>query len=329
MIFLSTIDPRFVFVQDSAQNAYVMFIKYISKPFECHASNKNKHLTGSDHQVKNNDLRWSDPQDENNDLPRSDPQNMKHVDVYAHRGSTVLAPENTSAAFELALGLGADVLEIDVRLTRDREVIVTHDARVDRTCNGHGAVIEKSLVDLKNLNAGWHFTDIKGKNYRQENIGLMTLTELFEQFPSARINIDIKDNSQDAAKAVSHAISRAGAESRVNVGSFHAKALAYFRIFSPQVTTAATQPEVAQLYFGRSLVTSVKYQYLQIPTQYFALPLATQSFIRFAQKKNLVAVYWTINQVADMKTLINRGVDGIVTDRVDLACSLLSKTAKT
>jgi glycerophosphoryl diester phosphodiesterase len=247
------------------------------------------------------------------------------VDVYAHRGSTVLAPENTGAAFELALNLGADVLEIDVRLSRDHEVIVTHDARVDRTCNGLGAVSEQTLVELKNLNAGWHFTDIKGKNYRQENISLMTLTELFEQFPTARINIDIKDNSEEAAKAVSRAINKAGAQSRVNVGSFHAKALAYFRTFSPQVTTAATQPEVAQLYFGRSLIDAVKYHYLQIPTQYFALPLATQSFIKFAQKKNLAIVYWTINDVVDMKKLINRGVDGIVTDRVDLACSLLNK----
>jgi glycerophosphoryl diester phosphodiesterase len=293
-----------------------MFIKHNSKPFKPHAPNKNNTLQGSDHQVKNNDLPWSDP------------RNWGHVDVYAHRGSTVLAPENTAAAFELALGLGADVLEIDVRLSRDREVIVTHDARVDRTCNGYGAVSEQSLVELKKLNAGWHFIDLEGKSYRQENIGLLTLTELFEQFPTARINIDIKDNSQEAAEAVSRAISKADAQSRVNVGSFHAKALAYFRAFSPQVTTAATQPEVAQLYFGRSLVKSVKYQYLQIPTQYFALPLATQSFIKFAQKKKLTAVYWTINNVEHMQTLINRGVDGIVTDRVDLACSLLNKAEK-
>ena len=280
-------------------------------------TNKNNNLPGSDHQVKNNDLAGSDP------------LYGKHVDVYAHRGSTVLAPENTGVAFELALNLGADVLEIDVRLSRDHEVIVTHDARIDRTCNAQGAVGEHLLVELKKFNAGWHFTDINGKKYRQENIGFMTLTELFEQFPKTRINIDIKDNSEDAAKAVALAISKAGAQNRVNVGSFHAKALAHFRVFSPLVTTAATQPEVAQLYFGRSLVNVPKYQYLQIPTQYFALPLATKSFIKLAQKKNLKAVYWTINNVDAMKKLINRGADGIVTDRVDLACALLKKTKNT
>ena len=283
-------------------------------PLNTMPSNKNNHLPGSDHQVKNNDLPWSDP------------EGGRHVDVYAHRGSTVLAPENTSAAFELALALGADVLEIDVRLSRDNEVIVTHDARIDRTCNGQGAVSEFSLIELKNLNAGWHFTDLEGKNYRHENIGLMTLTELLDQFPSARINIDIKDNSQQAAKAVAAAIQNAGAQTRVNVGSFHAKALAFFRLFAPEVTTAATQAEVAQLYFGRSLVNSLKYEYLQIPTQYFSLPLATKKFINLAQKKNLMAVYWTINDINDMTKLVNRGVDGIVTDRVDLACKLLNKS---
>lgn len=288
--------------------------------------NKNNHLPGSDLDLKNNDLSWSDPEAKNNDLRWSDPLGGRYVDVYAHRGSTVLAPENTAVAFELALELGADVLEIDVRLSRDQEVIVTHDARVERTCDGQGKVSELSLVALKKLNAGWHFTDNNGKNYRNENISLLTLKELFEQFPTTRVNIDIKDNSPEAAKAVSGAIHEAGAQSRVNVGSFHAKALAHFRTFSPQVTTAATQLEVAQLYFGRSLISSVNYQYLQIPTHYFSLPLATQSFIDFAQKKNLSAVYWTINDAENMQRLISCGVDGIVTDRVDIACSLLNKT---
>ena len=248
------------------------------------------------------------------------------VDVYAHRGSTVLAPENTAAAFELALDFGADVLEIDVRISRDQEVIVTHDARVDRTCNGQGKVSELSLNELKMLNAGWHFTDLDGKNYRHKKIELITLPELFEQFPTARINIDIKDNTEEAAQAVSSAIIQANAQNRVNVGSFHLKVLTFFRAFSPDVTTAATQLEVAQLYFGRSLIKTVSYQYLQIPTSYYSLQLASNNFIQFAQNRNLQAVYWTINKIPEMEMLVKRGVDGIVTDRVDLACNLLNKS---
>ena len=280
--------------------------------------NKNNHLPGSDHQNNINNLPWSDPENRGGKVGRPD--------VYAHRGSMVLAPENTGAAFELAVDLGADVLEIDVRLSRDKEVIVTHDSRVDRTCNGSGAVCDLSVIELKKLNAAWHFKDLDGRSYQDKNIGLLTLTELFEQFPTVRINIDIKDNSEEAAIAVSRAISKANAQERVNVGSFHAKALAYFRQQSPDVTTSATQAEVAQLYFGRSLASSIKYQYLQIPTQYFSIPLATKNFITFAQKKNLMVVYWTINDTKAMEKLIGLGVDGIVTDRVDLASDLLSKT---
>lgn len=302
-----------------------MSIKSVSKPFKHPPPNKNNHLPGSDHRLKNKDLRWSDPKCENNDLRWSDPEALAHVDVYAHRGSTVLAPENTNAAFELALSLGADVLEIDVRLSRDHEVIVTHDARVERTCDGHGAVGELTLLELKQLNAGRHFTDIAGRHYRHDNIGLMTLTELFTQFPTARINIDIKDNSADAAKAVSRAIDKADAHNRVNVGSFHAKALAHFRLFSPHVTTAATQSEVAQLYFTRPVKKPLKYQFLQIPTQYFSLPLATRNFIAFARQRKLGVVYWTINDIETVKQLISRGADGIVTDRVDLVCNLLNR----
>lgn len=248
------------------------------------------------------------------------------IDVYAHRGSTLLAPENTATAFEMALGFGADILEIDVRLSRDNQVIVTHDKRVDRTCNGQGDVRSFSESELKKLDAGWHFTDLEGISYRGKGITFMSLSDLFEQFPNTRINIDIKDNSETAAKAVAECIEKANAQHRVNIGSFHGQALAQFREFAPGVTTAASQAEVARLYFGRHLSRSLKFQYLQIPTAYYGLPLATNKFIKFAQGKGISAVYWTINNSAQMEKLVARGVNGIVTDRVDLACKLLGKT---
>ncbi len=269
-------------------------------------TNKNNHLPGSDHGVGINDL-------------------APNIDVYAHRGSTLLAPENTAAAFELALGLGADILEIDVRLSRDDQIIVTHDRRVDRTCNASGDVRSYTEKELKKFNAAWHFIDLEGESYRSRNISLISLDDLFEQFPNTRINIDIKDNSAIAAKAVADCIEKANAQYRVNIGSFHAKALAHFRHYAPDVTTAASQAEVARLYFGRQLCGSLKYQYLQIPTNYYGIPLANNNFIKFAQSKGVAAVYWTINTSAAMKTLIDRGVDGIVTDRVDIACTLLNK----
>ena len=244
-------------------------------------------------------------------------------EVYGHRGSTLLAPENTVEAFELALGYRVDVLEIDVRLSRDGEVIVTHDERVDRTCNGQGKVAELSLKDLKKLDAGYHFVDLNGQHYRNQGVRLPTLSELFERFPTTRINIDIKDNSQKAALAVADCINRADKTTLTNVGSFHAEALAHFRKALPSVTTAATQSEVAKLYFGRQLVQSFDYQYLQIPVSFFALPLATRRFIQLAKSQGIGVVYWTVNEKESMQKLMSLGATGVVTDRPDLAMELL------
>ncbi len=269
---------------------------------------------------KINHLRWSDP--------AAWAEAGREVDVYAHRGSMLLAPENTELAFERALAFGADVLEIDVRLSIDGHVIVTHDAQVDRTCGGSGTVAQMTLQTLKTLDAGWHFHDLQGEPYRGKGIGLMTLDEMFERFPTTRINIDIKDTHKEAALAVAKSIVDADAHQRVNVGSFNANALAYFRETLPSVTTAATQSEVARLYFTRSMVKSATYSYLQIPQVYHGLPLATPSFLTCAKRLNINVVYWTINDVVTMKKLVAKGVDGLVTDRVDLACELLGKSAR-
>ena len=248
--------------------------------------------------------------------------------LYAHRGSSLLAPENTLPAFELALSYGADVLEIDVRLSRDGEVIVIHDERVDRTCNGHGRVRDLNLSAIKKLNAAHRFTGMEGQSHQFDDTPLITLSELFEHLPQTSINIDIKDNSQQAAQAVARAIEKANRVSSINVGSFHAQALAHFRDALPQATTAATQSEVAQLYFKRSRYRSIPFEYLQIPLNYMGIPLATRSFITHAMQRGVKTVYWTINDKATMQQLIERGVSGIVTDRVDIASALLGRNIK-
>ena len=125
--------------------------------------------------------------------------------LYAHRGSTVLAPENTLPAFELALFYQADILEIDVRLSRDGHVVVIHDDRIDRTCDGAGLVRDLSLSKLQTFNAAARFSapdgigfdspHYNGKRYTGNGVRLMSLQELFEQFPDTPINIDIKDNA--------------------------------------------------------------------------------------------------------------------------------------
>ena len=259
-------------------------------------------------------------------LPWSDPNK---VDLYGHRGTSVLAPENTSVAFDLALQLGVDVLEIDVRLSRDNVVMVTHDETVDRTTDGNGAVLSYTYDALKKLNASYRFVNPDGRSYRQDKVRLLSLGELFERYPGTRINIDIKDDSLQAATEVVDCIDRHGSANRVNVGSFHSAPLLHFRKLAPGVTTAATQREVAALYFsrwsphGRTDASLLPYHYLQIPTRYMGLPLATRAFIDFAKRRSLKTVYWTLNAAELIQATLDAGAQGIVTDRPDIAAPLI------
>jgi glycerophosphoryl diester phosphodiesterase len=252
----------------------------------------------------------------------------------------LLAPENTAAAFDLALHFQADVLETDVRLSRDGHVIVTHDARVDRTTDGGGAVRDMTLIELKKLDAGYRFFNLQGETYRGRGIQLLTLDELFTRYPQTGINIDIKDNDPAAATAVAEVIERHPQASWVNTGSFHAKCLRHFRRIAPTASTAALQDEVARLYFGgmrqrrassrhadvaRAATPADKllaYRCLQIPVAWYGIPLATDSFIQQVQALGVAMIYWTINDSTAMRTLLQQGVDGIVTDRADLALTV-------
>lgn len=257
--------------------------------------------------------------------------------IYAHRGSMLLAPENTAAAFDLALQFQADVLETDVRLSRDGHLIVTHDARVDRTTDGIGAIRDMTLVELKKLDAGYRFFNLQGETCRGRGVQLLTLDELFTRYPQTGINIDIKDDDPAAATAVAEVIQRHPQASWVNTGSFHAKCLRHFRRIAPTVSTAALQDEVARLYFGgirqrwassrhadiAMIATPVTkplvYRCLQIPVAWYGIPLATDTFIQQVQALDVAMIYWTINDSATMRALLQQGVDGIVTDRPDLA----------
>ena len=255
--------------------------------------------------------------------------------IFAHRGSSLLAPENTRVAFELALGFGADVLETDVRLSGDGVVFVTHDARLERTTNGLGRVRDHAAAHLETLDAGYRFVGPDGHASRDQGVRLMTLGALLEDFPDARVNVDIKDDDAAAAQAVATTVAAHSAEARVTVGSFHSKTLRLFRRLAPAVATAATREEVARLYFGRfvpdrtlkrshvSTGTSDPFHWLQIPTAWHGLPLATEAFIRYLQARDLRVAYWTINEAEPMRSLFGLGIDALVTDRPDIARAVL------
>lgn len=245
--------------------------------------------------------------------------------LFAHRGTALMAPENTLAAFDFALQHQSDVLETDVRLSRDGEVIVTHDETLERTTNDANRVRDLTLAQLKRLDAGCRFKDEHGNGYQGKRLALLTLNELLEHYPGVGINIDIKDNDNAAAAAVAK-IAQSHTQSQwINVGSFHAKVIQHFRTCSPETSTAATRQEVARLVFGKKTMTTLPYQILQIPVSYWGIQLSRKPFISKVQNAGVQIVYWTINDAKQIQRLLANGANGVVTDRADIAQPMFSR----
>lgn len=248
--------------------------------------------------------------------------------LLAHRGSRVLGPENTFAAFDIAQSAQADALEIDIRLSKDKQLLVFHDETLERVTNGSGKLFDYSLLHLKRLDAAYHFHNLQGEPYRGRRITLPTLTELLEAYPDLRINIDIKDNSLLAARLLAECIAKTSSEYRTLVGSFHIKVIEYFRQIAPEIPTAASSKEVASSLLLSKIPKSslsVKAAALQIPPNYGWLNLSSPRFIHYLKQQQKPVHYWTINQKEDMRRLLSNGADGIVTDRIDVALNLFQE----
>jgi len=266
--------------------------------------------------------------------------------IFGHRGSAVLAPENTIVAFDLALDYGASVLETDVRTSSDGIPVIHHDAKLDRTTNGTHFVSNYSLDQLKALDAGYHFKSLSGESFRGRGIQMMTLEELLAHYPDTPINVEIKHPKAEFASVVADVIRQSGRKDTVTVASFHSGITEAFRQAAPEIATAATRDEILGLYYSQYSPANLwrrmtedddeirqaaldqpdngkAYKTLQIPTHFkrsiLTLDLSSADFISHLKHQGLSVTYWTINDVEEMIALAERGASGIVTDRVDLA----------
>ena len=233
--------------------------------------------------------------------------------IFAHRGASAQAPENTIAAFELALKQQADAIELDVKLSADGQVIVIHDETIDRTTNGRGKVKDMTLAELKALDAGSFFA----RDFAGEKIP--TLEEVFEAVGKHTfINIELKNyrsRRDDLVELVCMLVKKHQMQKRVMFSSFFPTALSKARSYLPGAPRGLLALNGLLGVWARSFGFSFgKYDALHPNLQGFTQQEAT----RVHRLKRRVHVY-TVNQEEDMRRLFKWSVDGIFTDDPQLA----------
>lgn len=256
------------------------------------------------------------------------------VMVIAHQGGDGIWPGDTIYAFEKAVETGADVLEMDAHITKDGEIVLMHDEKVDRTTDGSGLIEDLTLAELKQLDAAYKWTNDDGQTYpyRGQGIQVPSLRELFEKFPNMRYVIEIKLTKNPIDKPLCELIREQDMQEKVVIGSFHDEAMAQFRQTCPEVATGASRGEVTKfVILGKVFLSgwlSPQYESLQVPwekSESKNIPIMTARFIRESHAKNLHVEPWTVDDPALMKQYIQWGVDGIMTDQPDMMMDVLKE----
>lgn len=247
--------------------------------------------------------------------------------VYAHRGGAALRPENTLAAFDHGMACGADGLEFDVHLSKDGVVVIHHDDTLERTTSGRGALSDFTAAELASLDACCHFVGPDGgRPYRGMGFGVPALREVLVRYPGAPLIVELKGPGSGLARAVVDEVRAAGALARVAVGSFHASALRTVRAYEPALATGAAQSETRWALY-RSWVGwplgHTAYREFQVPLRAGTTPIVTQRFVDHAHRAGVAVKVWTVNEASEMRRLIGLGIDGLITDRPDLARHVL------
>ena len=250
--------------------------------------------------------------------------------VIAHRGGKGLAPENTLAAFARSAALGVDVLEMDLRQSSDGALIVLHDRRVDRTTNGQGAADSLSLAQLKQLDAGYHFSpDGQTFPWRGQGVAIPTLDEVLTAFPNMRFLIEIKDDSDALVSDFCRTIRRFELNDRVIAASFRSGPLESLRQTCPEVATSASSSAGMSFVFLHWLRLDAAYhptsQAFQFPPRFGKIDLIDRRFIARAHAHNIQVHVWTINDPDAMQRYLDLGVDGLITDYPDRLLSILQR----
>lgn len=242
------------------------------------------------------------------------------VACFAHRGGAALWPENTLESFRGGIAAGCGWIETDVHMTRDGQIVTFHDPELGRTTNGRGRIGALTLAELRRLDAGYHFTtDGRSFPFRNKGITIPTLAELVELDPAVRVNVEIKQVRPSMSAALWRFIDERGLHDRILVASEHVEAVREFRnLARGTVASSAGKREAFAFWLaaraGLSDRLPIEYDALQVPIGFRGLEVVTPEFVKAAHRRGLAVHVWTIDSLAQMRWLIDVGVDGIMTD---------------
>ena len=239
--------------------------------------------------------------------------------MLAHRGLALGVPENTLASFDAALRRGAIYLETDVHASLDGVAMIAHDPSLLRVAGIDAEVADMTTDELQKVDLG-------------DGHRMPTLVDALRAFPQARFNIDVK--SQRAGVAIARAVIEAGAADRVLVTSFSAARRAAAVGLLPGVANSASAPRfVAILALAKLGILGLApwaiggVDAVQVPPRRGRLSIATPRVVRALHRRGVEMHVWTVNDPDEMRRLLALGVDGIVTDRCDLALDVVRSLA--
>jgi glycerophosphoryl diester phosphodiesterase len=231
--------------------------------------------------------------------------------VLSHRGNMPGFIENTLGGFRAALTAGADILESDVHVSRDGVPMLFHDETLARLTGDHRRIRDVTSDELRALDLG-------------QGEGIPALEDVLRALPTARFNLDMK--SPDAPHATASVLARQSAHDRVLLASFSERNRRRVHALMPQVSTSVSAAQFVAIVFAARLGLSGlvrlfigRAKALQIPTRALGMDTSTARFMKLVKRPDVRVHYWVINNDDEMRLLLDRGADGLVTDSVSLA----------
>jgi len=239
--------------------------------------------------------------------------------LFAHRGASGTAPENTVESFLEGVAAGADRLELDVHASADGHIVVFHDEDLARTTDASGLLRERTLAELRQLDAGYHFQDQAGRRpFRGKGIRIPTLAEVLETFPDVPLNVEVKYDDGTTVERFYDVLDRHHARDRVLAAAYEDPIIQRLRAVAPGMVTSLSAAEVAA-FVGCCMTESLDGytapgKALQVPPEHEGIEIVTPYFVKAAHDLGMEVHVWTINDEAEMDRLLDLGIDGLMSD---------------